>query len=174
MTQVLFLAIALLNPEARRDTFVVQAELQALYDEISQATLQFVTAADIDQFHEVLYTPDWLFVDGTGQQRNWSQVREEAIHALSAPRFDAISQPIRKIISVDGDSATVVVDLTTVRTIVDEGRDGRQHLSHALTQTTVFRDRWVRVGDAWKLKSRVQIGGPTSSAGKSDPRNERE
>ena len=67
MTHGILLAIALLVPGAPPDTFAIQAELQGLYDEISQATLQFATASDVDQFHDVLYMPDWVFVDTTGQ-----------------------------------------------------------------------------------------------------------
>ena len=50
MTAVLLLAAALFVPGASADNFVVQAELQGLYDEISQATLQFATASDVDEF----------------------------------------------------------------------------------------------------------------------------
>jgi ketosteroid isomerase-like protein len=166
MTQGMLLAIALLVPGAPPDTFALQAELQGLYDEISQATLQFATASDVDQFHDVLYTPDWVFVDTPGQKRNWSQMREEAIQALSSPALTSMSQPIRKL-SVTAEGATVMVDLTTVRTIVDhEGRYGRKEASHTLTNTTPFRDRWVRVSDNWKLKSRDQIGRPMESVDK--------
>jgi len=166
MTHVLLLAAALLIPGPPADNFVVQAELQGLYDEISQATLQFATATDVDQFHDVFYTPDWVFVDTTGQKRNWSQVREGAIQALSSPPLDSMSQPIHKL-SVTPEGVTVIVDLTTVRTIVDhEGRYGRKEASHTLTDTTPFRDRWVRVSDSWRLKSREQIGRPIESVGK--------
>lgn len=169
MTQVLLLAMALLIPATPPDPFNVQAELQGLYDEISQATLQFVTASDVDLFHTVLSTPDWVFLDATGQKQTWSQVRERAIQALSAPHLDSMRQPIQKL-SLAPDGATVVVNVTTVRTIVDaQGRYGRQGASHTLTETTAFRDRWVRVSDDWKLKSREQISGPIVSVDKSDP-----
>jgi hypothetical protein len=166
MTEVLFLALTLVSPGTRPDTFDVQAELQGLYDEISQATLQFVTESDIDQCHDVLYTPDWVFVDATGHTETWPQVRERAIQALGAPLPDSMTQPIQKL-SLEPDGVTVVVKMMTVRTIVDaEGRYGLRGVSHALTETTAFRDRWVRVSDEWKLKSRQQISGPTSSVDK--------
>lgn len=105
MTQGLLLVMALVAGPGP-DTFDVQVELQGLYDEISQAT-------------------------------------------------------------VDPEGVTVIVDLTTVRTIVDhEGRYGRAEVSHTLTETTVFRDRWVRVSGEWKLKSREQIGRPIESVDK--------
>ncbi len=50
MTQALLLAAALFVPGAPADNFVVQAELQGLYDEISQATLQFTTATTSTSF----------------------------------------------------------------------------------------------------------------------------
>jgi len=62
---------------------------------------------------------------------------------------------------------TVVVNVVTVRTIVDhDGRYGRPEASHTLTATTPFRDRWVKVSDEWKLKAREQIGASSESVGK--------
>jgi hypothetical protein len=37
-----------------------------------------------------------------------------------------------------------------------------------LDETTTFRDHWVRVADAWKLKSRQQMGMPIVSVEKPD------
>jgi hypothetical protein len=169
MTAALLLALALLHPGPRPNAFEAQAELQGLYAEISQATLQFVTASDIDLFHGVLYTPEWVFVDAKGQKETWSQVRERAIQALSAPPPDSVDQSIQKV-SLTSEGATVLVNMTTVRTLVDhEGRYGRAEVSHTFTEATTFRDRWVRVSDAWKLNSREQIGGPTVSVDKPEP-----
>jgi hypothetical protein len=61
VTEVLLLVLTMLHPGTRPDTFDLQAELQGLYDEISQATLQFESESDVDLFHEVLYTPDCRF-----------------------------------------------------------------------------------------------------------------
>ena len=166
MTQALLLAAALFVPGAPADNFVVQAELQGLYDEISQATLQFTTADDVDEFHEVLCTADWVFTDPAGHKRTWPEMRQDAVRALSEPRLESMTQTIVKL-SVDPGGATVVVNVVTVRTIVDhEGRYGRPEVSHTLTATTPFRDRWVKVSDEWKLKSREQIGGPSESVDK--------
>jgi hypothetical protein len=167
MAHVLLLAVALLNPGTPGDTFNVRLELQALYDEISQATLQFVTAADVDEFHDVLYTADWVSTDAAGHMQTWPDVRQKAVDdALSMPRPDSIVQPISRL-SVDPEGATAVVNVITVHTIVDhEGRYGRKDASHTLTDTTTFRDRWVRISDTWKLKSREQIGRPTESVDK--------
>src|SRR5215510_3300716 len=71
------------------DPFLVQAEVQGLYDEISQATLQFLTPADVDMFHEVLYTPDWVLIDVAGHRQTWADVRPSAIQALSEPPLDS-------------------------------------------------------------------------------------
>jgi len=63
----------------------------------------------------------------------------------------------------------VIVAFSTVRTVVDaEGRYGRRGGIHAVTATTMFRDRWIRVADQWKMKSREQLGGATVSVSKSD------
>jgi hypothetical protein len=168
MTEVLLLALTLLTPGPPPAAFEVQMALQGLYDEISQAMLAFESASDVDLFHDVLCTPDWVFVDATGQKQTWPQARERAIRALSAPTPDAMIQPIQKL-SLIPDGATVVVKVTTVRTIVDtDGRYGRPGKSHTLTETTVYRDGWVRTADAWKLKSREQIGGPTVSVDKTE------
>ena len=59
MTEVLLFTLAMLVLTGPTNTFDIQAELQGNYDEISQATLQFVTPSDVDMFHDVLYTPDW-------------------------------------------------------------------------------------------------------------------
>jgi hypothetical protein len=150
------------------DAFDVRTELQGLYDEISQATLQFMTESDIDLLHDALYTPDWVFVNETGGKQTWSQMRGLAVHALSEPRPDSMIQAIQKV-SLGPDDATVVVDMTTVRTIVDDkGRYGRPGASHTLAETTVLRDSWIRIADEWKLKSREQIGKPTASVDKTE------
>jgi hypothetical protein len=159
---MLLLALAVVRPDDQ-SAFSVQAELQGLYEEISQATLQFVTGDDIDQFHEVLYTPEWVFIDATGKRSPWSQVREEQIQALTAPPFDWMNQAVQKV-SLTSGGATAVVSVTTVRTIVDtEGKYGQKGSSHTLAQTTPFRDVWIKMGDTWKMQSREQIGKPTVS-----------
>jgi hypothetical protein len=95
-------------------------------------------------------------------------VRALAIQALSAPHPDAITQPIQKL-DLAPDGATAVVNMIVVKSIVDhEGRYGRRDASHTLTETTPFRDHWVRVADAWRLKSREQMGKPIVSVGKPD------
>jgi len=159
---MLLLAIAFPHPDSD-SVFSVQAELQGLYEEISQSTLQFVSADDIDQFHEVLYTPEWVFIDAQGQRHPWSQVREEEIQALKAPTFDWMTQSIQKL-SVTPGGATAIVNLTTVRSSVDtEGRYGPKGGSHTLTETTPFRDVWVKMADSWKLQSHEQLGRPNVS-----------
>ena len=145
---------------AHRDAASVEADLQGLYYEISQATLQFETASDVDQFHDVLYTSDWVFIDANGRQHSWPEVRDAAVAALEPPRIEWMEQSIQTLSPVPG-GATVLVNVTTLRTIVDhEGRYGREDDSHTLIETTVFRDRWVQGSDDWKLKSREQIGPP--------------
>jgi len=172
MIGVLLLALTLPRQAIGSEAFNVGGELQGLYEEISQATLQFVTESDVDLFHDVLYTPDWVFVDATGQKYTWPQMREREVQALSAPPLSSMNQTIQTL-SLTPDGATVVVNLTTVRTIVDaEGRYGRQGVRHTLTETTPFRDTWVKAppdndnNEKWKLKSRQQIGRPTVAVDK--------
>ena len=167
MIEVMLLALALHQPAIGSDAFNVGAELQGMYEEISQATLQFVTESDVDLFHDVLYMPDWVFVDAAGQKHTWSQMREREVQALSAPAFSSMNQSIQKLSLAPDGAATVLVNLTTVRAIVDaEGRYGRQGASHTLTETTAFRDTWVKASGSWKLKSREQLGQPTVAVDK--------
>jgi hypothetical protein len=167
MTEALLLAL-LLHPATRPDTTALQAEIQGLYDEISDATLQFATEADVDLFHAVLFAPDWTFIDQSGTVRDWTQMRTLAIQALSAPRPEAIAQSIQKL-TEEPDGVTVVVSMSVVSSLVDrEGRYGKRDAMHELTETTTFRDRWVRAGDAWKVKSRQQTGRPIVSVDKSE------
>jgi len=159
VTVEVLLALAWLQVSSQ-ESFSARADLQGLYDEISQSTLQFQSARDVDPIHEVLYTSDWVFVDASGQRHAWPEVREEAVGALATPRADSMTQSIRTLSLAPG-GATVLVNVTTVRTIVDnDGRYGRKGSSHTLTETTVFRDGWVKVSDEWKVKSREQIGRP--------------
>ena len=95
MTDVFLLALVLLRPGPPPDRFDVQADLQGLYDEIT--TLQFVSESDVDLLHDVLYTPDWVFVDAMGQKQIWHELRQQAVRALARPLPDSMSQPIQKL-----------------------------------------------------------------------------
>jgi len=155
--------LAALTPALRgaspaRDSFVVQAELQSLYDEESAAALQFFTTQDIDDFHGVFCTDNWFFLDAAGQRHTWSDMRGQAAKLLAEPRATSISQPISKL-STTRDGAVALVTVTTVRDVVDdEGRYGRKGARHTLTESTRYKDTWVQVGDGWKQQSREQIG----------------
>jgi hypothetical protein len=153
--------LAPIAPIAPHDEFPVRAELQGLYDEISQVTQQLETASDVDLFHSLLYTSDWVFIDATGQRHSWWQVRQEAVSTLELSRVDSMTQSIQTL-SLVPNGATVLVNVMNVRTMVDyDGRYGRKGGFHTLTEATVFRDGWIRVADDWKLRSREQIGQPT-------------
>ena len=116
-----------------------------------------------DLFHNVFYTPDWAFVDAAAQRHAWPEIREQAVQALNGPRVDYVYQTIQKV-SLVPEGAAATTKLTTVRTIVDdEGRYGRKGATHTLTESTVFRDTWVKSGESWKLKSREQVGKPAVS-----------
>jgi hypothetical protein len=155
--------LAVMTPAIRgadpaRNTFVVQAELQGLYDEESAAALQFFTTQDIDDFHGIFCTENWFFLDAAGKRHSWSDMRGEAAKLLTEPRASSISQPISKV-SLDRDRVIALVTATTVRDVVDdEGRYGRKGARHVLSESTRYRDTWVQVGDGWKQQSREQIG----------------
>ncbi|HEY2150529.1 MAG TPA: hypothetical protein VGH34_06970 [Vicinamibacterales bacterium] len=139
------------------DLFSIQTDLQGLYDEISQAVLQFATTQDADQFYQVLYTPDWAFVDAAGQRHAWPEMRDQIMHAGPV---ESTEQPIQKLALVPGGAVTTVKASTT-RAIVDtEGRYGKPGESHMLDEKITYRDTWVQVGDQWKLKLREQVGPP--------------
>jgi hypothetical protein len=157
MHTIFLLAFSLLQTGSA-DAFSVQADLQGIYDEFSQTSLQFLSEADIDIFHDVMFAPDWIFVDAAGHQHTWAQEREQAVQRLTAPHRDPMVQSIQRLTLMPG-GATALVNVTTTRTATDdEGRYGAKGASHTLRETTPFRDTWVMVGDRWKFKSRQQIG----------------
>jgi len=155
---VVLLVLALLSTAAV-DEFSVRWELQALYDEASQATLQFTSGSDVDLFHEVFCTPDWVYVDVGGTPHAWRDIRGTVVAALAAPRPASMTQIIREVSVRDGAAATI--DQTIVRTIVDEeGRYGPPAASRTVVETTTFRDEWVMVEGRWRMKSRRQVTEP--------------
>jgi len=147
----------------------VRADLQALYDEISQAGFQFSSATDVDLFHEVLYTSDWTFIDAAGQPRAWQDVREEVIQSVKTRPYTSMIQAVEKLSLVNG-GASVDVSVTTVRKIVDkQGRSGHAGETRTLVEKTMFRDAWVNANGQWKLQTRQQIGQPRVVIEKGNP-----
>ena len=166
MTAAVLLALTLATPAPSPSTFDTQTELQALYDEMSQTVLQAISQRDLDEMRDVLYSPDWVFVDPSGSRKTWAEWRAGAVAALGGPKADDLTQGIRKI-TLDPDGATTVVNSTIVRTIVDAaGRFGTAGASHTVSETTAFRDHWVRHGDGWQLASRQQLSAPVTSVDK--------
>jgi hypothetical protein len=156
---LLFLTLAVAQP-ATHDAFSVRTDLQGLYDEISQTTLQFETPDDVDALHDVLYTSDWTFTDSSGQRHDWAEVRQQSIQRLVDDRPEWITATIQKV-SLTPTGASVVVNVTTARTILDEaGQYGRKGASHTITETTVFRDEWTETGPNWRWTARQQLGQP--------------
>jgi len=167
MHAIVLLAAGLLQAGVP-DLFSLQADLQGRYDEISQASLQFQTEADIDDFHDVMYTADWSVTDSAGHRHEWADLRAQAIQALTAPPPTAMVQSIRKV-ALGPAGAIVTVNLTTVRTVMDvEGRYGRKGATHSLNETIPYRDMWVMAPGGWKLKAREQIGPPKVLVDKPD------
>jgi len=164
----LMLILWLAAQQPPQDIFAVQIDLQGLYDEISQTMLQNMNETDIDQMHDVLFTADWVFVDASGHQHPWSEMRARELQALKAPRVDWIAQPIQKVTTNGPGSASAIVNFTTLRAFADdEGKYGRKGASHTVTEITVYRDTWVKMGDEWRLKSREQVGQPKTFIDKS-------
>ena len=140
------------------DAGSVQASLQEIYDEISAATLGWETAVDVEDLESALYSQDWVFIDSNKQLHSWQQVREEGGLPVQKPALTWVAQTIQKL-SLTPEGAAAVVNMSTVRTVVDrEGRYGRRGASHSVTETTTFRDRWIAGPDGWKMKSREQLG----------------
>jgi hypothetical protein len=169
MITALVVAVTLaISSAASPNVFEVQTELQALYDEITNGTAQFMTPADVDLFHSVLYAPDFVFVDKGGTTHEWPEMRALAIEAIGMPLPDSSIQSIQKVTLVTG-GAAVLVHMTAVRTIVDkDGTYGHKGATHTLTEFTPFRDLWVRADSVWKMKRRTQIGATTVGVDKQD------
>lgn len=146
-----FVLVASLLNAGDDAAFAERAELQGLYDELTQATLAFQTIDELDDFHAVLYTPDWTFIDINLQPHTWTEMREQALAALDAPPPDSITESIRTM-STDPAGVVAVVEVKTVRTTT--GVDGRTH-PESVSET--FRDVWVKAGTSFKLKSRQQM-----------------
>ena len=144
MTSLLLLATMM---SSKADWFRVQSDLQALYDESTQAELQFETALDVDEYHAVRFAPGWTFVDASGKSHSWEEMRASALSALP-DRKDWIVDGIQKVVSVNGDTAVVLVNETVVKKNVGE--------------TTSYKDTWIKDGDSWKQQSRAQVGPPKS------------
>lgn len=165
MQFILMLALAAFQA-ASVDSFAVQTELQGLYDEISQATMQFESGLDVDEFHDVFYAPDWTLVDASGQHHTWAQQREQLLQSLGQPLPYDVWQRIQKL-TVTPAGATTTVEQVTERSLVDAaGQYGQKGATHTLTTTTMFRDVWARAGDRWLFKSREQIGQPKTAVDK--------
>jgi len=155
---VVLLAVALQVPS--QDAFQIRTDIQGLYDEMAQATLQFDSPLDIDEFHSVLLTPNWTVVDDKGVRHPWSELRDKEIAELNQPRPDSIKHIIQKV-SLAQNAATVTVVVETVRTITDTaGKYGRAGATHVLTEDVPYRDSWVYTDAKWRLNLREQVGSP--------------
>lgn len=139
--------------------FVLQCNLQGIYDEIGVATIGARSASDIDTYQAVFYMPDWVFIDDRGVRRDLAAERARALDARQ-PRFTTVRHAIRKI-ETTPDGALVTLNLVTVRTLVDtDGKYGRAGLTHTIAEVTRMRDTWTRSGVTWKLQKREQMGAP--------------
>jgi hypothetical protein len=155
---IVVLMLAATLQAGAQDRYALAGDLQAMYDELAQATLSSVTSQDVDNFHTVFYTPDWTFTDRSGVRHTWMEVRDQAIRAAAEQPFDAERDVIRKI-SFKGDTTIAEVSAITVRTVTDaEGKYGTAGATHTIAEAIPMRDHWVRTPTGWKLQSREQIG----------------
>jgi hypothetical protein len=162
------LILSLGTAASAADTASIRADLQGLYDEMSQAPMQFLTESDIDAFHDLMFTTDWTSVDTAGHVRSWADVREAQVQALNVSHHDPTVQSIQKLTLQSG-GATILVNVTVVHTIVDnDGKYGAKGATHTLNETTPFRDTWVGGGEHWKMKLRQQVGAPKIVVDKPD------
>jgi hypothetical protein len=140
-------------------TFDMQVELQGIYDEISEIYVPALTDKDINVFYDVVYTPDWVFVDAAGGRLTRAEL---TARDAQAPEPESVIWRIEKL-SLVRDGVTAVITAITVHKFVDtQGRYGAPGTSHTRTEITRYRDRWVRVADGWKMKWREQAG-PTKT-----------
>ena len=124
----------------------VRTDLQGMYDEMSAATLQVTTPAEIDEFHAVLCTPDWVFVDREGHTHDWRDARARAIEQLSAPTFESIVQRIQRL------TATTRTATTIVKVTMTAAKTGKT--------VAFYKDTWVAMPDGWRQQSRTEIEKP--------------
>jgi hypothetical protein len=154
---------------SQQATFQLRVQLQALYEEMAESVIHLTAAGSSASASAVLYTPDWVFVDASGQRQSLDQARSET-GALRRSPFDTITHSIQKL-TVSGDQVTVIVKVAVAvgRADTDQqaaamGRlTGWQELPGfklPSVETTTFRDTWVKAGDSWKMKSREQLGKP--------------
>ncbi len=144
------------------DPFLVKAELQGIYDEITQATRQFETPADVDDFQAAVYTPTWTFTDASGRRFTWTEMRPHAVDALARTteeKTDVSSRTLIDKIALTPGGATTTVTSWQERTVVDaDGKYGKPGVTHVVDLVTIYRDDWVGGGSSWKLQARQQVG----------------
>jgi hypothetical protein len=167
----MLLALACVGCDISREaTFQLRVQLQALYEEMAESVIHLPTDGSSASASAVLYTPDWVFIDASGQRQSLDQARSGTAGALRRSPFDTITHSIQKV-TVSGDQATVIVKVAvavgganTDQQAAAMGRlTGWQELPDVQlprVETTMFRDTWVKAGDSWKMKSREQIGKP--------------
>jgi hypothetical protein len=137
---------------------VLAGDLQAMYDEISQAQLSAQTADDVDNFHAVSCTPDWSVAGIDGVHHSWVDVRAEAVRAAETQPFSFARDIILRI-TEQGNEAVTEVHSITVRDMVDTaGKYGAAGAHHAIAEVTPMRDHWIRMDTGWKQQAREQMG----------------
>jgi osmotically-inducible protein OsmY len=171
--RILMLVMLGLLQSAPQDVFLSRCDLQGVYDEVAQATLASRTAKDIDMFHDVFYTPGWVFIDGEGNRHTWNELRAPTIDAAANQSFTIMRQAIQEITLIP-DGATALINFITIRDVVDnDGKYGPIGASHRLAEVTAMRDTWIKTAISWKLQVREQLGGTRVFVDKEPPDIER-
>lgn len=136
-------------------TFNTDVELQGLYDEMSEVYVPAMAREDVKLFDEVVYAPDWVFIDSSGHRRTLAQM---SANAEPASEPDSLVQRIDTLTPVSG-GVTALVTVIAVHTFVDTlGHYGAAGMSHTKTEITPYRDSWVDTRDGWRMTSREQVG----------------
>jgi hypothetical protein len=166
-----FMAVACIGCDiSRSPTFQIQAQLQALYEQMAETVSHLTLSAGAAAATDVLVTPDWVFIDASGQRQSMPQARAGGASTLRTPSFDTITNVIQKV-TVSGDQATVIVKVAVATDAQEIDRQAAMlgqvsgwqeipDLELPKIETTTFRDTWVKSGESWKMKTREQVGKP--------------
>lgn len=141
-------------------TFETQVALQALYDEVSEATLGF-PPSDLDLFHAVICTANWQYQDEHGQTVAWAALRDEWQRRMQEAPPESLTETIESV-AVEPESVVAVVSQVAMRRVVDrDGSHAPPAASHLVAETMRFRDHWVWNDSGWRQQSREALGPKT-------------
>jgi hypothetical protein len=158
---------------SQKSNFALQAQLLGLYEEIAEGATHSTADDSEAPLTEVLYTPDWVFIDASGQHQSLAEARSATASALHSMPFETITHTIQKLTASE-DQVTVIVKIAIAMAPPNVDREAKMvgkttswkllpDLPLPRVETTMFRDTWVKAGDSWKMKSREEIGKPNAA-----------